>query len=292
MDPDGVGGIALMGPVALALVAGALSSVNPCGFALLPAFLSFYVGADEDALPQTRTLPAQGLTVGALVTAGFLTVFVAVGLPISYGAAHLTDHIPVAGISIGIGLSILGIFVLRGKRVAIGLNNPVRVGRDRRLRTTYLFGMGYGIASLGCALPVFLAVLAASLAISGPAASLTALLAYGAGMAIVVMSLSLAAAFLRGGLATKMKRLLPHMHRISGALLLVTGIYLTYYWVQVQTAPAGALARDPLIRLVEAFNASVQRIGSGGAARWAILVAASIIVAAVVAAAWRVRQHD
>jgi len=44
-------------PLALALVAGALASVNPCGFPLLPAFLSFYVGADENVLPPPRGSP-------------------------------------------------------------------------------------------------------------------------------------------------------------------------------------------------------------------------------------------
>jgi len=32
-------------PISIALVAGGLSVVNPCGFPLLPAFLSFYFGA-------------------------------------------------------------------------------------------------------------------------------------------------------------------------------------------------------------------------------------------------------
>jgi cytochrome c biogenesis protein CcdA len=39
-------------PLGLALVAGGLSTLNPCGFALLPALLSFYVG------PRRRTCRA------------------------------------------------------------------------------------------------------------------------------------------------------------------------------------------------------------------------------------------
>lgn len=281
-----------MGPVALALVAGALSTINPCGFALLPAFLSFYVGADEGALPRSRTPTAQGLTVGALVTAGFLTVFIAVALPISYGATRLTAHVPLAGIMIGVALVIVGLVVLRGTKLTLGVPSPIRVRRDRRLRTTFLFGMGYGIASLGCALPVFLAVMGASLATSGSAATIVVLLAYGAGMAIVVMSLSLAAALLRGGLAVRMKRLLPHMHRISGTLLIATGAYLTYYWTQVRSGRAGSLSRDPLIGAVESFSSSMQRLAAGGTARWIVLAGAGAIVMAVIATFWSVRHHD
>ena len=74
-------------PVSVALVAGGLAVVNPCGFPLLPAFLSFYLGADEDALPRAPTRILQGLLVGALVSVGFLGLFAFVGLPVSFGVA-------------------------------------------------------------------------------------------------------------------------------------------------------------------------------------------------------------
>ena len=62
-------------PISVALVAGGLAVINPCSFPLLPAFLSFYVGADEAKLPRTATRVAQGLVVGGLVTVGFLGLF-------------------------------------------------------------------------------------------------------------------------------------------------------------------------------------------------------------------------
>ena len=42
-------------PISIALVAGGLAVINPCGFPLLPAFLSFYLGADEWRLPSAPT---------------------------------------------------------------------------------------------------------------------------------------------------------------------------------------------------------------------------------------------
>ena len=42
-------------PVSVALVAGGLAVVNPCGFPLLPAFLGFYLGADEEQLPRAAS---------------------------------------------------------------------------------------------------------------------------------------------------------------------------------------------------------------------------------------------
>ena len=68
-------------PVSVALVAGGLAVVNPCGFPLLPAFLSFYLGADEHELPRAPTRILQGLLVGVLVSAGFLGLFALASLP-------------------------------------------------------------------------------------------------------------------------------------------------------------------------------------------------------------------
>jgi hypothetical protein len=49
----------LNGPVLVALVAGGLATVNPCRFAL-PAFLSFYVGAEERQLPSAPSPAGAG----------------------------------------------------------------------------------------------------------------------------------------------------------------------------------------------------------------------------------------
>src|SRR4051794_24375712 len=84
-------------PLSIALTAGGLAVVNPCGFPLLPAFLSFYLGVDEEKLPRAPTRIAQGLMVGALVAFGFLGVFAVVGLPLSLGVGAIADAVPWVG---------------------------------------------------------------------------------------------------------------------------------------------------------------------------------------------------
>src|SRR3981189_415925 len=93
-------------PVSVALVAGGLAVINPCGFPLLPAFLSFYLGADEQELPRAPTRVLQGLAVGALVTAGFVGLFTAVGLPVSYGAGAVSSAVPWVGLATGVLLTV------------------------------------------------------------------------------------------------------------------------------------------------------------------------------------------
>jgi len=96
-------------PVSVALAAGGLAVINPCGFPLLPAFLSFYLGADEHELPRAPTRILQGLLVGALVSIGFLGLFALASLPVSFGVALVARAIPWAGLATGALLALAGL---------------------------------------------------------------------------------------------------------------------------------------------------------------------------------------
>ena len=262
-------------PLGLALVAGGLATVNPCGFPLLPAFLSVYVGAREERLPPAGERLLQGLLVGALVTGGFLGVFVAVGLPVAYGASRIASLLPWAGIVLGGLLVVLGLLTVAGG--APGLN--VRWGTRRG--GPFLFGVGYGVASLGCTLPIFLAVVGAA----AGGSTLIVFAAYGIGMGLVVTALAVAAALLRDGVARGLRRLLPHLRWVSGLLLAAAGAYLAYYWYRIGFRPAAELADDPLVLFVTRFSADVAQ--SAEARGWLVLAAAGAIVAGAVGVTWR-----
>jgi cytochrome c-type biogenesis protein len=261
-------------PLGLALVAGGLATVNPCGFPLLPAFLSVYVGAREERLPPVGSRLLQGLLVGLLVTGGFLGVFVAVGLPVAYGASRVADVLPWAGIGLGGLLVATGLLTLAGRAPRVNVRWGARRGGP------LLFGVGYGVASLGCTLPIFLAVVGAA----AGGSTLIVFAAYGAGMALVVTALAVAAALLRDGVARGLRRLLPHMGRISGALLVAAGGYLSYYWYRVGFGPAAELADDPVVTFVTRFTAEVAQ--SAEAWGWLLLAAAGAVVALAVGVTW------
>src|SRR5437660_5166076 len=193
-------------PVSVAFAAGGLAVVNPCGFPLLPAFLSFYLGADERELPRAPTRIAQGLLVGALVSAGFLGVFAVASLPVSFGVALVARAIPWAGLATGSLLALAGVVALSGCRIALPVHLHIPVKKERRLGAMLLFGSGYGAASLGCTLPLFLTLIAAS---SG-ADKLTVFAAYAAGTAVVRIALSVLVAVARQGVTRAVRALLPY----------------------------------------------------------------------------------
>jgi cytochrome c-type biogenesis protein len=219
-------------PIGLALIAGGLSTLNPCGFSLLPAMLSPYVSRDAADDPSAISRLGASLRAGGRVTAGFLSVFIVVGVPTAYGFGGIVRAMPWAGAVAGLGIMIAGLLTLSGRHIGFNFNTVLRARPSDGAPSMYLFGVAYAVASLGCTLPVFLSVVGASLAVRGPGAATVVLAGYGVGMGAVMMTLALVASGLRDQLIKILRRALPRMQHISGVLLLVAGVYLSYYWLR------------------------------------------------------------
>jgi cytochrome c biogenesis protein CcdA len=143
------------GAISFAFFAGSIATVNPCGFALLPAYLGRRLGS-HDAHPDHDPI-IRAVLVGAVTTAGLLLVFATLGAAISLGARTLIHVLPWASLLIGIALAVAGAALLAGRHIAPRLPH-LRTPTDAPVLVADLaFGIGYGIASLSCALPIFLA---------------------------------------------------------------------------------------------------------------------------------------
>ena len=86
-------------PYALALSAGMLAAVNPCGFALLPAYLSFLSSTTRAAAGRRQIGRASPLT--AAMTLGFVAVFGVFGLLAAPAADAVARHLPWVSIASG-----------------------------------------------------------------------------------------------------------------------------------------------------------------------------------------------
>jgi cytochrome c biogenesis protein CcdA len=241
-------------PLTIALAAGGLSVLNPCAFPLLPAFLSFYLGAKEERLPAAPTRVLQGLLVGGLVTVGCLGAFAAVALPVSFGVGAVAGAVDWIGLATGSVLALVGAAALLGRAPHLPPLPVVRLRRERRLGAMLLFGVGYGAASLGCTLPVLLALVGASLG----AQKLAAFGAYGAGEAVLLTALAVSVALAREGLARRLRPLLGHVNRLAALLLFASGGYLTYYWARIRFGDQLTLADDPIVGAATSYAAQVE----------------------------------
>ncbi len=220
-------------PVAYAFSAGMVATVNPCGFAMLPAYVSYQLGAHEpayDARPLWwRALRALGL--GLVVTAGFVLLFAAVGGVVALGGRAVVRVVPFAALAIGVAMVLLGLGVLAGRTPHLASFSRVQLPRAAGWRGVFLFGIGYAIASLSCTLPIFLVVVGSAIAAGGAAPALLMFLAYGLGMGVVLVAVTLGAALFKGAVARGLKRLVPHVERLSAVFLIGAGAYIVYYWL-------------------------------------------------------------
>jgi len=234
-----------------AFTAGMFATVNPCGFAMLPAYISYYLATGEGnpgPLPhaiglKSPAINAQGkhsgtlsrllqaLLVGGTLTAGFVVLFALAGTLISLGAYTLVTVMPWIGLLIGVGLVLLGGWLLLGHHLALPglLKLPVR--RERTLRSIFLFGVAYGLASLSCTLPVFLVAVGSVFTSQGIGTGLAQFLAYGLGMGVLLMALTLSLALFKGVLLRYLQRVVPYVERAGAVLLLGAGAYIVYYWL-------------------------------------------------------------
>jgi cytochrome c biogenesis protein CcdA len=223
--------------LAFAFTAGMLATVNPCGWAMLPSFVSYYLGSREAGY-EGRPLAhraLEGLYLGLLVTVGFLTVFGSAGVVLSAGLRFFVRYIPLAGLVIGALLVSLGLLRLAGKTWPFDLPTLQLDVHARNPKSVFLFGLAYASASLSCTLPIFLAVVGASLTAANYVGGAAMFGAYAGGMGTVLTAVTLGAALLKGAVAQWFRRFLPYMHRVGAVLLVMAGLYLV--WRQAQAFP-------------------------------------------------------
>lgn len=224
--------------------AGFLVAFNPCGLAMLPAYIAYSLGRRADGVNLLGSA-VRGLMGGALMAAGVLGVFAALGAVVSGVGTALVRYLPwVAGL-IGILLLGLGVLILvRGRGPALPIPNPFaqRLGasQGQGSYTFLLFGAGYAVASLGCTLPIFLVVVAQALRASSFLEGLGAFLSYALGLGSVLVLLSLSVAVGKEALVKYVKPLGGALETVGGIGLILAGGYLVYYQVHVArlfTAP-------------------------------------------------------
>jgi cytochrome c-type biogenesis protein len=277
----------------LALVAGAVAAFNPCGFALLPAYLSLLVASPDGSSGATSQLTAIGragrFTAG--MTTGFVGVFGAFGLVVAPLALAVERYLPVLTVVVGAALVAVGMWLLSGRPLTL----PLLTRRGRAPGTSWASQVGYGatfaVASLSCTAAPFLAVTASALGSGGPVAVVVTYLAYAVGMGAVVGALALASATASVGLAARLRRAAPVLSRISGALLVLAGTYVAWYgWFELRVL-AGTTTGDPVVDVAIGVQSAVARAVTALGAPL-LAVGALGMAAVVMTAAARRRRRD
>ncbi len=99
--------------------AGLVAALNPCGFAMLPAYLTLVVVGNDGGTRSRTALVGRALAATAAMALGFLGVFGVFGFVVAPLAASVQQYLPAITVVIGAGLIGLGIWMLTRRELTV-----------------------------------------------------------------------------------------------------------------------------------------------------------------------------
>lgn len=264
-------------PLALAFTMGMVAAVNPCGFAMLPAYVSFFLGREGDRMPSRGESVARAIPVALAVSLGFVVVFGVVGIALRSVSATVQEYAPWATIVIGIGLAAFGAVMLTGREVRARLPKLERGGRTTGLGSMFLYGVSYAIASLTCTIGLFIATIVNAFSRTDFVSGVAVLVAYAAGMGLVITTLTVAIALARDSVVRFLRSGMRHANRVAGLLMVVMGAYVAWYGIFSLRVRDDPLTAGGPADLVERWSARANEFVSDvGATRLGLYLLAAV----------------
>lgn len=231
--------------MSLSFIRGMVAAVNPCGFILLPTYLMYFLGLEGSRPGTQRATLRRALLVSSAVSAGFLMVFLIAGVISQFFTSWVNENAKYATVVIGVALLVLGVAMLFGYKLPFitpQLDVGGSDGPQQTVRAMFVYGIAYAIASIGCTIGLFIATVFSATERDGFATGLTNMLAYGAGMALLVCALTIALAVANTSLLKVLRGSLQYVDRIAAVFVVLSGVYLIWYFYWVDLREVG----DPI----------------------------------------------
>lgn len=266
---------------------GMVAAFNPCGFAMLPAYLAYFTGV-EDTDPDPFRSVTRALAVGAAMTIGFVAVFAVAGMLISWVSGAFREWLPWVTIVIGIALVVLGLVYATGREVYLRLPHLEAGTQSRSLASMVLFGISYALASLSCTIPTFLVAVSQTFEEENIISGVTAFVVYALGMGVVITFVTVCVALAKQGVVGQLRRVLPYVGRVAGVLLVIAGAYMTWYgWWEQQVQQGEDVASGPTAWVTD-WSGDVQTwIEDFGSLRLGLVLAGLVGIVLVLSWGWR-----
>ena len=273
--------IALEGDFAYNFILGVMSAVNPCGFVLLPTYLIYYLGTELQRQESAAVTLRRALLVGSAVSSGFVGLFLIVGIITQSVTTAVLDNSKYFAFVVGLCLVVMGAMMFAGWKPRIMQPN-VSIQRERTYRNMFVFGIAYAIASVGCTLGFLTSAVFGSVGRHGFVSGVVSIGLYGVGMASLVIALTVALAFAQMNIVSSLKKSFRFFDKVSAFFVLITGLYLTWYWYGAITERGS----DGVTRRVESWQNSVVSTLDYLGAFWLAVIFAVVIALAI----WFVRR--
>lgn len=226
----------------LALVAGIAAFFSPCSFTLLPAYISASYGNIQEGdkkigyiFSAAAGVLSFSIILGIVVTAiGKATSIATFGL-----AATSPDvYLVIFRVFVGAILIFFGFMQISNatmhNRFTDGIAQRFNLKQKEKFWKFYMYGFGYTLAGIGCSGGILASLIFFALTNGGLASVLTAFAIYAATMSSLMAIVSALSLNSNGILIHKMKVSSPKIKKISGIVLVVIGLIIIYFAVNLQ----------------------------------------------------------
>jgi cytochrome c biogenesis protein CcdA len=278
--------IGLDARLATSFTAGLIAAINPCGFVLLPTYLVYFLGMENLRPGAERASMWRAVNVSLAVSAGFMSIFIVIGAITKLSTDWFVTKAQWVALLIGVCLVVLGIATLFGYRLPFTTPRLDVGRRDRSVRSMNVFVLAYAVASIGCTIGPFTSTVLGTFSTKGLRTGITAIALYGVGMALVVTGLTVTLAFANTALLRVLRRGMAWVEQAAGVLLILTGMYLCWYWYSNLTDGSGGRVVAKAEGWQRGLSTFVQDHQS------TVVVVGSIIIVAAVVTAFRMQRSD
>jgi cytochrome c-type biogenesis protein len=201
--------------------AGIFVLLSPCGYALIPGYISYYLGSD---LSVQRALKG-----GLISTLGLVSVYGFIGLGAQFLGSLIRPYITTFILFSAIVLFFLGFLILAN--VNLPYLFSINPSNKRGITGFFIFGVAYGLAAAGCTAPIFFSILLLAVMGEGALGGVLTFAFYAIGVGLPLIVTGILVALAKNTIIDKIRNLTPKLHKISGIVMILVGIYLIYIYL-------------------------------------------------------------
>lgn len=215
----------------LSVLFGTAAFFSPCALTVLPAYISRFLGEEQEREHSILRL----LWLGLLGALGIILVNMIVGLIIAglgsaapFAKDPREDILPILAVRAiaGFLIALMGYFTLTGRRVPIPFVQEF-LAQGSFSRSIFTYGIFYNAAAVGCTGPILLGLMLFAFQTGSFAAALSAFGIFSATMGIWMVLLTVLAGLFRRPLVRRMIAPAPVLRKITGVVMIVVGLSIS-----------------------------------------------------------------
>lgn len=225
------GNFAIFGLPLLSVLFGTAAFFSPCALTVLPAYISHFLGEEQEREHSVWKL----LWLGLLGALGIILVNMIVGLIIAilgsaapFAKDPREDVLPILAIRTiaGLLIALMGYFTLTGRRIPIPFVQGL-LAQGSFSRSIFTYGIFYNAAAIGCTGPILLGLMLFAFQTGSVGATLNSFGIFSITMGLWMVLLTVLVGLFKRPLVRRAVAPAPALRKITGVVMIVVGLTIS-----------------------------------------------------------------